>query len=138
MKNMESEYGKFAKDVKEYLSLRYDLLRIEILEKLSKIIALIVVLFVAVVLGLAALIYFSFVFAFALKEACGSAVPGFLSIGGFFSLLLILLIIFRKQLVLNPLIRIIGGILFHNDNTERQTASTKKEENQNNGNNEHT
>ena len=134
MKNMESEYGKFAKDVKEYLSLRYDLLRIEILEKLSKIIALIVVLFVAVVLGLAALIYFSFVFAFALKEACGSAVPGFMAIGGFFVLLLAVLSVFRKQIVLNPLIRVIGGILFREDKENDGGIPGKKEEQANDGN----
>lgn len=135
---MENEYGKLIEDVKEYFSLRYDLLRLEVWEKLSKIIAMIVVLFVSVVLGLAALIYFSFVFAFALKEFCGSSVPGFLLIGGFFFLLMVLLIIFRKQLVLNPLIRIIGGILFHNDNSEKQSNSAKQEENKNNGNNEHS
>ncbi len=133
---MESEYKQFVRDAKEYLSLRYDMLRLELLEKLSRIIAFLAMLAMSAGCALAALMYFSFVLAYALKDTFGSLIPGFAIMGCFFVLLIVLLVNFRKQLVLNPIIRVISHILFKEKNVEQNSAyenTTKPVDNNNNG-----
>ena len=104
-------YRQLLNDGKRYLQSRYDLLRLELLEKLSRIIALLLMVFTSMILLLAAFFYFSF----ALMEWLGSFVgriPAVCIIGGFFVLLLLAGFIFRKQLFLNPMIRLLSDILF--------------------------
>lgn len=123
-----TEFEKLKSDIRSYLSMRYDLMRLEVLEKLSLIIAMIVVLFVSVVLGLAALIYFSFVFAFALRDVFGgSVVPGFCIIGGMFLIMLAVLVVFRNRLVVNPLIRALGSILFHEEDKDKEKDESSED-----------
>lgn len=125
-------YRQLLNDGKRYLQTRYDLLRLELLEKLSRIIALLLMVFTSMILLLAAFFYFSF----ALMEWLGSLVgriPAVCIIGGFFLLLLFAGIIFRKQLFLNPIIRLLSDILFREaqpsetPNTTEPEASNEKQ-----------
>lgn len=104
-------YRQLLNDGKRYLQTRYDLLRLELLEKLSRIIALLLMVFTSMILLLAAFFYFSF----ALMEWLGGLVgriPAVCIIGGFFLLLLLVGVILRRQLFLNPMIRLLSDILF--------------------------
>ena len=100
----DNKYEKMAEDVKSYAQMRYDLLRLELLEKGSRIISLIVVIIIAVVLALAAFGYFSFALVVLLEPCFGSFIPPLCIVGGLFILLLVLVVLFRNQLFLNPLI----------------------------------
>lgn len=120
----KSDYSKIEKDLRSYLSMRYDLLKLELIEKMSKILAVIVLIFVCITLLLAALIYFSFALSYALRDVLGSVIPGFCIIGGFFLIVLAVFIAFRKQILINPLVKVIGDILFPD---EEQAAATAEE-----------
>ncbi|MDD4847737.1 MAG: phage holin family protein [Bacteroidales bacterium] len=116
--NQDDVYQNFIKDSKEYLKTRYDLLKLELLEKMSKILALIVMIFIALVLILTALAYFSLALVVWMENFFGSLLPGFLIVGGFFLLLLIVIYCLRTKLFLNPLIGVLSGILFEEKREE--------------------
>lgn len=127
---MDTEYKKFIDDSKEYLKLRYSMLRLELLEKMSLIIALFVVLLVSVVLVLVALTYFTMAAIFALREVLGGVEVGFCIMGGLFVLITLLVIIFRKKWIVNPLIKQLSDILFaesEEEYLEDESANAKKE-----------
>ena len=73
---LDPEYKQLLNDAKEYISLRYDLLRLEVLEKLSLILSLFILIVISVMLALAAFVYFSLAFAYYLKSLLGSMTPG--------------------------------------------------------------
>lgn len=105
-------YSDFIKDAKEYLKTRYILLKLELLEKLAKILSIFVLIIISLILILAALIYFSFAAVSWMKNIFGDTLPGFLIIGGFFLLIFLIVYLARKKLFLNPLIGVLSGILF--------------------------
>ncbi|MGN0186503.1 MAG: phage holin family protein [Paludibacteraceae bacterium] len=123
---IDNNYQHLIDDSKRYLRMRYDMLRLELLEKLSRIVALLLLVMVSTVLGLAAFIYFTFAFVAWLKPWLGTVVP-LCIVGGVFVLLLIVGIIFRKQLFINPLVSQLSHILFYEtpkseNNETEQTA----------------
>lgn len=122
---LDPEYKQLLNDTKEYISLRYDLLRLEVLEKLSLILSLFILIVISVMLALAAFVYFSLAFAYYLKSLLGSMTPGLCIIGGIFILILILIVAFRKQFIINPLIKRISKILFKDTDYQNETDNSK-------------
>lgn len=76
-------------------------------------------------LALAAFVYFSLAFAYYLKSLLGSMTPGLCIIGGIFILILILIVAFRKQFIINPLIKRISKILFKDTDYQNETDNSK-------------
>ena len=112
---MDQEYQKLLDEAKEYASLRIKMFKLELLEKLSLILTLFVVVMVVVVLLLTALTYFSLASVYALKDVLGGMAIGLSIVGGLFVLITVLILIFRKQWILNPLIKSLSNILFKED-----------------------
>ena len=106
-------YTSFVKDVKDYVELKYDLLRLNLLEKLSLIIALILSLFVGVLLIITALVFFSIAFVHWTGDLFGSLVPGFLILGGIFGVLFFVFFWLRKKIFVNPMIKLLSRIIFN-------------------------
>ena len=77
---MEDDYKKLVTDCKSFLKTKYDLLRLELLDKLSIILGLLVFIIVGLFILLAAVAYFS---AFRL-----ASVAAFLASSGFFEMAL--------------------------------------------------
>ena len=111
----ETQYQKLLDDCKSYLNTRYDLLRLSLLAKLSKILGLIL-LAIVVVLSFGAL---ALVFVLAQWLPLWASL---LIIGGVFLLLLVLAILFRKQLFVNPLIGTLSTILFADNSTGEEVS----------------
>ena len=111
---------KFAGNTKEYLKMRYDLLRLELLEKLSLIVSLILVIVIGVVFLLSALLYLSMALIFSLRSVWGSLVPGFLLMSGVFLVITVLLFVMKDRCFVNPLIKQISAILFKNNDKEEE------------------
>lgn len=116
--NRDDKYSKFVRDAKEYIELQSDMLRLNLVEKLSLIISYLVVMIIGLFLGLAAFVYFSMAFVFWLGTFFNSLIPGFLIMGGIFVLILVLFFIMRKRLLLNPIIRKMSAILFNDISNE--------------------
>lgn len=109
-----SQYSKLLGDAQGFLSKRYDLFLLRLLEKASIIIGLIITL--VVVLFLCALVV---LFAgIAMAYVLGQWLPmwaAFLIIGGLFVLLLVPAVIFRRQWFVNPIVAILSSVLFSNN-----------------------
>lgn len=106
-------YKSLVKEVKDYILLSYDLLRLNLVEKLSRVIALILSLFVGILLLVTALVYFSLAFVYWTGIFFGSLIPGFLILGGLFLLLFFIFFSLRKRLFVNPMIKFLSGIFFN-------------------------
>ncbi len=109
-------YSSLLKDVKEYVHLQFDMLRLVLIEKISQIISLIVVLFIGTILILASFIYFSMAFVHWMNSIFDSMIPGFLILGGFFLILFSLFYGLKTKIFLNPIIKKLSSIFFKNMN----------------------
>lgn len=112
----DEQYQKLLADTRAYLNTQYDLLRLGLLEKLSKIIGLILFALVVILLLFAVMGFGAITLAFVLAQWL-PLWASFLIIGGFFLLQLILAVIFRKQWFINPIVAALSGILFSHDAT---------------------
>ncbi len=108
-KSIESLRQLF-REFKEYLRLQRDYTRLEVTEKLSILLSTLIVVLLAVILGMMALFYISFMLVYLLAPALGSMLAGFGLIAAFHLLLIFLLFAFRKQLIVNPMVRFIAGL----------------------------
>lgn len=108
----DNKYQDFTRKAKDYIKTRYDLLKLELLEKTSRILSVLIMIIISLFLVLGALIYFSFALVSWMETVFGSMIPGFLIIGGVFLIILFLVYIFREKILINPLIRAISKILF--------------------------
>ncbi len=118
----ENKYQRLINDSKEYARMRYDLLRLEVLEKTSRVLALFLLIILGLFLVLAAFTYFALAVAAALQPTLG-AVAALCIVGGVFLLILIVLFLFRKQIVVNPIVAQLSDIMFH-----EQTESSHEED----------
>lgn len=109
-------------NVKEYAQLQIDLLKINLIEKASRLISMIIVAILAVLLLVTAFIYLSMAFIHWMATFFGSMIPGFLMVGGFFILLFVIFYLLRNKVFLNPIIKKISGILFD----KKHKSSSKK------------
>ena len=105
-------YKSLVNNVKEYADLQLQLLKLNIVEKTSQILSLLIVIIAGTILLMAAFVYFSMMFVLWMKALTGSLTYGFLIIAGFFLLLFILFVLLRKKMIINPIIKKMSSILF--------------------------
>ena len=110
----QGKYKTFLRHGKEYLGSRYNLLRLELLEKLSSIVALLIFVMVALVLVTSVWVYISCILIVMMERAFGSFVPAFLIMGAISLTILVIIYFLKDQVILNPLIRRFSNILFDN------------------------
>ena len=108
----EGKYRKFIRDGKEYLSTRYDLLRLELLEKVSTILSVLILVMIGLVLLATVWVYISCILIICMKGWFGSLIPPFIIMGSVSLALCVVLFFLRERLILNPLIKIFSKILF--------------------------
>lgn len=105
-------YQQLWQDGKKYLELRGDLLRVELLEKISLISAVLLTIFVALLLGIIAFTYLSVLLLLWLETFFGSIIPGLCIVCGINILLIVCVFVFKKQWFINPLVRQFSKILY--------------------------
>ena len=94
-----SNKKKMIETIKEYVSKRIDLLKIEATEK-SSLSAGIITYFVIMLVAFGFfIILFNFGIAFLIGEALGNQSYGFLIVAGFYLLIMILVMVFKKKIV---------------------------------------
>ena len=131
-KSSSGKYRKFIKDGKEYLTTRYDLLRLELLEKTSSIVALLILVMIALVLITTVWVYISGILIVLMADAFGSYIPPFIIMGGASLLILAIVVLLKDKMILNPLIRLFSKILFNHteDNDEDENDENRNEDDQ--------
>lgn len=101
-------------EFKKYLNLQKEYTKLEVTEKLSVLLSMLIIVLLTVILGMMALFYLSFTFAYLLAPAVGGIIVSFSLIAAFYVLLAILLVSFRKRLVIDPMVRFIAGLFLKN------------------------
>lgn len=123
---METNYKEVISEVKSYASMRFDLIRLELLEKLSKIISLILLVFVCVLISIIVFTYLSILLLVWLNDVFSSMIPGVCIVAGVYAILLTAMIIFRKKVFLNPIVSALSKIIF----SDKETSTDVKPINQ--------
>ena len=114
IKSSSNKYRKFAKDGKEYLYTQYDLLRINVLEKISSIAAVLVMIMIGIVILVSVWVYVSFILIVCMERVFDSYIIPVVIMISANLLLLALIIKCREGLILNPLIKVFSKVLFDN------------------------
>ena len=115
---METNYKEVISEVKSYASMRFDLIRLELLEKLSKIISLILLVFVCILVSIIIFTYLSILLLLWLNDVFSSMIPGVCIVAGVYAIALTAMIIFRKKFFLNPIVGALSKIIF-SDKTQQ-------------------
>ena len=97
--------------LKHYIGLQSEYVKLDVIEKVVRLITVITVVAVFCLLLAIALIYFSFSVAYFIAPLIYSLAGAFAIVGGFYVLLLIVFIIFRHRLVERPLVKFLAGLL---------------------------
>jgi len=109
---MLDDINDLKKDVLEYIEVKLDLVRLHTAENLSRIFSNVATIAVIGYLLFFIILFISFASGFYIGSLLDSNELGFLCVAGFYTLLLILLLVFRKQIVERPVIKAIVRLLF--------------------------
>ena len=104
-------------EFKKYLELQKEYTKLELTEKLTILLSTLIMVLVLIILGMVALFYFLFALAYILEPLVGGLMVSFGIIAAINILLIAIVIIFRKKLIISPMVNFLAG-LFLNDSKE--------------------
>jgi hypothetical protein len=117
---MLDDINELKKDVLEYIEVKLDLIRLHTAENLSRIFSNVATIAVIGYLLFFIILFISFAAGFYIGSLLDSNELGFLCIAGFYTLLLLLFLAFRKQIVEQPVIKAIVRLLFPKFNDDEK------------------
>lgn len=125
------EYKKLLDDTKTYFNARYDLLKLELLEKMSRIIGLVILALVVVLLVFGAFAFFGMALIFLLSKVVPLTVSCCI-LGAVFLLVILLAILLKEKWFINPVVQQLSKILFAEPTAEvvvpEKAEEAKKDE----------
>ncbi len=116
--NTSNGFQQLFADVKEYVKLQSDYLQVGLVEKLTKLLSKLIFATLSFVFVISMLFFLLFAVAYALEPVIG-LVASFALIGGFFLILLLIVIAFRKQLIVNTILKIMVDVFYENGNERK-------------------
>ncbi len=108
-KNIET-IGQLAKVIKHYIGLQTEFMKLDIIEKVVRLITAIALTLVLSLLFILTLIYLSFAAVYALQLSVGISLAFAIVAGSYFTIF-ILFILFRKQWLERPVVKFLASIL---------------------------
>ena len=99
-------------EFKKYLELQKEYTKLELTEKLTILFSTLIMVLVLIILGMVALFYLLF----ALEPLVGGLMASFAIIAGINVLLIALVIIFRKQLIISPMVNFLANLFLTDSN----------------------
>lgn len=109
---MLDDINDLRKDILEYIEVKLDLVRLHTAENLSRIFSNVATIAVISYLLFFIIFFISFAAGFYIGSLLDSNELGFVCVAGFYTLLLILFLAFRKQIVERPVIKAMVRLLF--------------------------
>ena len=100
-------------DVKKYIQLQSEYVKVEFVEKLTVLISALLIIFLVIILIMGALFYLFFSVAYLIEPIVGSMTVSFFIISAFYLLLTLDLFVFRKKLIINPLVRFLSRLFLN-------------------------
>lgn len=113
--NIQELFFEFRK----YLDLQKKYTLLEVAEKISILVSTLILILVVIVLGMMTLFFLSFTLVYILEPLVGGLVASYAIITGIHLLLIGILFLFRKQLIINPLIKFTAGLFLKNDDKDK-------------------
>ena len=110
-KNVET-IGQLVETIKHYIGLQKEYLKLDVVDKVVRLLTAFTITLVLVGLLTIVLIYLSFAAAFALGTVWGNALA-FCAVAAFYLFLLFMFICFRKRWIEKPLVRFLASILLN-------------------------
>ncbi|WP_071145032.1 hypothetical protein [Bacteroides ihuae] len=105
-------------EFKKYLELQKEYTKLELTEKLTILLSTLILVFMLIILGMVALFYGLFALAYVLEPYVGSLTASFGIITSINIFLILIVILFRKKLIIAPLVNFLAN-LFLNDSNKR-------------------
>ena len=102
--------GQLAEAVKHYVGLQREYVKLDVIEKVVRLITAITLTLVLALLVIIFLIYCSFAVAHALAPAVGLA-AAFGIVAAFYLIVLLLVVLFRKKWIERPVVRFLASLL---------------------------
>jgi len=94
-------------EFKKYLELQKEYTKLELTEKLTILLSTLIMIVVLIILGMVALL---FALAYVLEPLVGGLMASFAIIAGINILIMALVIIFRKQLIISPMVNFLANL----------------------------
>ena len=116
--NITNSFQLLFSDIKEYVRLQTDYLQVGLVEKLTKLLSKLIIAMIAFVLLIGTLFYLLFAAAYALEPSLGFVVS-FALIAVFFIVLLLIVVFFRKQLIINPILKMMVDVFYEEPNEKK-------------------
>lgn len=110
--------GQLFEECKKYILLQKEYMRLELVEKLTVLSSTCIMVVIAIILGMMALFYLSFSVAYILAPHVGGLTVSFAIITTFLLLLLAVVYVFRKQLIVRPLVRFMANLFMSSEETD--------------------
>lgn len=108
-KNVET-IGQLVEVLKHYIGLQTEFVKLDVVDKVVRLLTALTITVVLVGLLVIALIYLSFALAFGIGAYLGN-VWGFSIVAGIYLFILIVFVVFRHQWIERPLVRFLASIL---------------------------
>lgn len=108
-KNVET-IGQLAEVIKHYIGLQTEYVKLDVIEKVVRLLTVAVMTLILSLLLIFVLIYLSFAAAYALEPVVGSAVA-FSIVAAFYLIVLVLFVTFRKKWIERPLVKFLASLL---------------------------
>jgi len=103
-------------DVKKYVELQTEYIKVEFVEKLTILLSALLIIALILVLAIAALFYLFFSLAYALEPVLGSLALSFGIISGIYAALIVIFVLLRRQIVINPLVKFLTNLFLKTPN----------------------
>lgn len=113
--NFTGKIRQVTEETKTYVALQLKLLKVESIEKLSILLSTFISLALVALLAVGAVFYLLFALVYVLAPLIGMALSLTL-IGGIFLLMIGIVLIFKTQLIINPLVRFLSNLFLKDDN----------------------
>jgi hypothetical protein len=121
--NLGDFYKENKKLISDYIDTRIELIKLGAIKTSAKTLSALILIALISFMALFFILFLVIAFSWFMADKLGSASLGFLCGGGLFLLIILISIIFRKSLFLNPLIRI-----FLHASTQEDEADDENEE----------
>ena len=129
---MAEDNKPFIEEVKDYIKVEIDILKINLLEKISKLMTFVIGIVLAAIMATVAIAYFSVMLFNLFNQITNSVFWATIIMIVLFIALSIMIIAFSERLFLNFFIKKVYKLLFQsNDNLIDKTADNEKKHNNN-------
>lgn len=109
-------FKQLFNDFRKYLELQKEYTKLDLVEKLTILLSTLIMILVLIILAMVALFYLLFALAYILEPVVGGLTVSFTIIGCINIVLIIIVAIFRKQLIIAPMVKFLANLFLNDSN----------------------